>query len=128
MAGYWKGLEPDDPGTPQALKYGATRGLDLRNQGRWHTVKSSVSNPYRFKNTDCVSYDLVQEEHDNPVLPSTVLIMTDHGVYCRYPGSAETVQVFSSERYKQGDKPFDQPALKQEASAFIDSIEFTAAQ
>ncbi len=123
--GYWNKSE-NDPDTPEALKEEVAKNLEAKNVDRYHSIKWNVTPPYRLQGTDCVSYDIVQEERDNPHFPAgTLLILTEHGFFCRHPYSPGVVQAFYSERFKQGEKSLLNGALKEEAESFLDSIEFT---
>ena len=124
--GYWKELSDPDPGTPEALKDGVAKHLALSATGHFLNTKAYVSPPYRFRDTDCVRYELDQEERDNPNFPSeTVLILNNHGIACRHPNSTEIVEAFFSERYKQGEQPLYNGTLQRETELFFSNITFT---
>jgi hypothetical protein len=125
IVGYWNKVSENDTGTPADLRDGVAQNLKSRDAGSFHSTESNVSPFYRFQGTDCVNYDLVQEERGDANFPSgTVLIVTEHGFFCRHPYSSEIVQAFYSERYKQGDQSLFDGSLKQEAESFLNNIEF----
>lgn len=77
--------------------------------------------------SDCVQYDAIAEEHDNPRFQGFVLLITTHGLQCRHPYfPGLLIHVYYSERHIQGEQP--QPllfeALKHEVEPFLKSLVF----
>lgn len=94
---------------------------------RFTLVRSKVR-PEPSSDADCVGYDFVMEERDNPRAPKSVLINTDHGVICHHPNAPDYLVVMSlSERYERGkqiDPSLFQKLKSQEAEPFFESLEF----
>lgn len=112
--------------SPETLRQATENFLEAQSRGRFR-LTSSALNPYRTQGTDCVRFNAVYEEHDNPRAPGTVLIVNDQGFMCRHPNSNQRiVHAISSERYKQGEKPFLDGELRQNVDQFFESIIFTA--
>lgn len=111
--------------SPEALRQATEDLLQAQSRGRFHLSKSEL-NPYRTQGTDCVRYNAVFEERDNPRAPGVVLIVNDRGFMCRHPDSDQRiVYAICSERYKQGEKPFQDEELRLNIDQFFDSIIFT---
>lgn len=80
---------------------------------------------YRTQETDCVRYDQVVEERDNPKVPGAILTITAHGFICRNRYSPDwLIWAFYSERYIPGEKVDVGPSFEREGQIFLDSIVF----
>ena len=94
---------------------------------RFALVRSSVR-VTRFLDADCVRYEYVMEERDNPHVPDIVLILTDHGVICHHLSAPDYLVWMSlSERYERGnqiDPSLFQKLKSQEAGPFFESLKF----
>lgn len=73
--------------------------------------------------SECVRYDFLQEERDNPIAPQVVLNVTAHGFLCRHPSSSTfLIDAQCSERYPQGEKSALDESLRQECESFQRSV------
>ncbi len=110
--------------TPQDLLSFVKRAF--RAEPRFRVVNSNVVLDDAMSNvmdTDCVRYDMMQEERDNPVAPGAVLIVTAHGFECRHPSSPKVViGAWCSERYPQGEQSLLDETLQQECESFLQNV------
>lgn len=75
--------------------------------------------------TDCVRFDTLIEERDNPKVPGKVLLMTSYGKACRHPASAAHYVVLTcSERRPVDSAPLLDEALRGECARTLDSLRF----
>jgi hypothetical protein len=93
---------------------------------RFHIASSNVvldDAMSKVMDTDCVRYDVAQEEHDNPMMPEAVLIMTVHGFECRHPSSPKiAIGAWCSERYPQGEQSLMNKTLERECESFLRNV------
>ncbi len=114
-----------DVGTPEALKQATEKFLQAQSRGRFRLSRFELE-PYRAQGTDCVRFNALYEEHDNPRAPGSVLIIDDQGFMCRHPDSDQRiVRATRSERYRQGETPFLDETLRLNVDQFLESIKFT---
>lgn len=99
----------------------------FRAESRFHVMTSNVVFDDVLSDVmgaDCARYDFVEEEHDNPIFPKTVLILTAHGFQCRHPSSASTViNAGCSERYPKGEHSLLDESLREECQSFLRSVQ-----
>ena len=104
--------------------------VDAISRPRLTLVRSKVR-PEPSSDADCVRYEYVMEERDNPHVPDIVLILTDHGVICHHPNAPDYLVMMSlNERYELGeqiDPNLFQKLKSQEAEPFFESLEFAQA-
>jgi len=72
---------------------------------------------------DCLRYDLVWEERDNPRVPGVLLITTNEGYLCRHPHSVGLIHIFYSERHPER-MPSQLDPLRREVEPFVKSVVF----
>lgn len=113
-----------EQGLRAATEYTAAGG----DASRFKVVDASYSETYREQDTDCIRFDVVMEEHNNPMALNRgqVLLLSYHGMVCRHPSSDEftLTAVFSERRPKEQASLLDE-ALRQEAEHSLKSIRFT---
>ncbi len=103
------------------------RSLNPSPGGRFRPMQSKVVSDNSLR-ADCMRYDSVQEERDNPRWPGFVLVMTIHGFTCLHPyAPGLEVNLFYSERYVHGDQPVLNDPLKREVELFLGSVLFKSA-
>lgn len=91
---------------------------------RFKVIDSKVTLAPRIGSFDCVRWEGVREERDNPQRRGFVLILTEYTWLCRHPHSSGLVLIGYSERHLQGDV-LDSPlveTLKQEVEPFVGSL------
>jgi len=98
----------------------------FRVEPRFRVVNSNVVLDDAMGNimdTDCVRYDMVQEERNNPIAPEAVLTLTVHGFTCRHPSSPKVaIGAWCSERYPQGEQSLLDETLQQECESFLKHV------
>lgn len=112
-------------------RYEASKVIVLNSPAPNATHIQSDVVPELSLGANCVRYNAVFEERNNPQLPRAVLVLMDEGVVCRHPASP-TLLLFSvfSERYVQG-QPRDVDlvrTLRQEVEPFLRSITPTSVE
>jgi hypothetical protein len=113
--------------TPEELAAFARR-LMLGDSGRFRVLGSQAA-PEPFRGADCIRFDSVVEERDNPRSPGVVLQIVNRENYlCRHPHASPPKLILfgASERYIQGTvrPPFLLDSLQAQWEASIRSVEF----
>lgn len=75
--------------------------------------------------TDCVRFETLIEERNNPKQPGKLLLMTSYGKACRHPDSPTHYVVLTcSERRPADSAPLLNEALRGECARTLDSLRF----
>jgi len=111
--------------TPERLYAFSEAFLHRKGPTRFDSQEIELT-PYRTQETDCVQYDHVVEERDNPKVAGAILTITAHGFICRNSYSPDwLISAFYSERYIPGEKIDVGPSFKREGQSFLKNIVFT---
>ncbi len=117
------GVKIDTP--ERLLKFSEILLRGKNDTGRFRTLKLELT-AYRTQETDCVQYDQVVEERDNPRFAGSVLTITANGFICRNTYSPDWfVSAFYTERYIPGKKVDSGESFERESQIFLKSIVFT---
>jgi hypothetical protein len=111
---------PDEGSVGDLREYVRQR---LRGEGRFTNVQSRVASDNAL-DVECVRFESVSEERDNPLVPG-VLTLTGYGVFCRHPFSPRYLFHLSySERYPQKEPSRLDDVVRAEAEAVLKSVVF----
>lgn len=128
----------DSNGLQKFVEEWVKRGLGIDAEGpepmvrhtkleRFTTVRSRVV-PWRSLDADCVRYEYVMEERNNPRAPGTVFILNDFGAVCHHPAAKDYLVVMGiSERYERGrqiDPSLFDRLKGRDAEPFLNSLKF----
>ena len=99
-----------------------------RSGGRFKTVESRAVRDTSL-GAECVRFDYVAEERDNPNAPGLVLVVVNRDNFlCRHPSAQNPILVMigASERYVQGtvSEPLLTESLRPEWEVFVRSLQF----
>ncbi len=98
------------------------------NSSRYKIIETKYSAMYQEQATDCIKYEGIMEEHNNPMLwnKGKILLVTYSGSVCRHPNSPDfTVTTLFSERRPQGQASIMNDQLRQEVEHSLASVRFT---
>jgi hypothetical protein len=119
-------LKPENKiDTPERLYAFSETFLHGKGPARFDSLEIALT-PYRTQETDCVQYDQVVEERDNPKFAGAILTITAHGFICRNKYSPDwLIWAFYSERYIPGEKIGSSKSFERESQIFLKNIVFT---
>ena len=112
--------------TPERLLNFSEVLLRQKNDtGRFRTLNLELT-AYRTQETDCVQYDQLVEESDNPRFAGSILTITANGFLCRNTYSPDWfISAFYTERYIPGKKVDNGKSFERESQVFLKNIVFT---
>ena len=117
------GVKIDTP--ERLLKFSEVLLREKNDTGRFRPLKLEL-NPYRTQETDCVQYDQVVEERDNPRFAGSILTITANGFLCRNTYSPDWfVSAYYTERYIPEKKVDSGKSFERESQIFLKKIVFT---
>lgn len=95
-------------------------------QGRY-VLKQYSPTVDRSPGAECIRYDLLQEETNNPALRGRILEIRVSGLDCLHPANRRLmIKVYYSLRTERGSAFLLDPGTQQELEAFLRSLSFRA--
>ena len=96
-----------------------------QNNDRFQTIDFQAQadeNRTKVMHTECVAYEGIAKESDNPVFPGKILMLIARGFQCRHPHFVDSViDVFCTERYPANTQPVNK-TYQEECLTFLDMI------
>jgi hypothetical protein len=90
-------------------------------------IVSRRLDPYREQETDCVRFEMVNEEWNNPHAPGVLFQTSTAGKMCRNPVAPEYVAMaIWSERLPKGHESMLDARLREEVNHSLESLAFAA--
>ena len=112
-----KDVKKDEIGSQSKLREFVEKFLKPGH--RFKLLKSRVI----LAGSDCVRYNRVAEERENPLFPDNVLILSARGIWCLHPDSRHLIHAGFSERYVKGvHQPLASSLINDEVELFLKSL------